>query len=113
MTHDEKLELVKFLIFLQGKLQSLAIELLLLGEDPTEVDKAEVKLGKQIRKLRINMLQTWQGEAAALMTDLRQLNKKAQRRLREFKNAQNRTEKLANILGLIDKGLGALSGILL
>lgn len=111
MSHDEKLELVNFLIFLRGKLQSLAIRLLLLGEDPAEVDEAEMKLAARINQLRINMLQQWQGDAGALMTELRQSNEKAQRRLRELKDTQDRAGKLADILGLIDRGLGALAGL--
>ena len=112
MTQDEKLELVNFLIFLRGKLQSLAIRLLLLGEDPADVDKAEAKLAARITQLRINMMQQWQGDAIKLMAELRDSNNKAQRHLRELKDAQDRAAKLADILTLIDKGLGAVSKLL-
>ncbi len=111
MSHDEKLELINYLIFLRGKLQSLAIKLLLMGEDPAEVDEAEMKLAERIGQLRIAMLQQWQGDASMLMTELRQSNEKAQRRLRVLKDSQDRAGKLADILGLIDRGLGALSGL--
>ena len=112
MTQDEKLELVNFLIFLRGKLQSLAIRLLLLGEDPADVDKAEAKLAARIDQLRINMMQQWQGNANTLMAELRQSNQKAQRHLRELKDSQDRAGKLADILSLIDKGLGAVFKLL-
>ena len=111
MSHAEKLELINFLIFLRGKLQSLAIKLLLLGEDPAKVDEAEMKLAKRINQLRISLLQQWQGDASALMTELRLSNEKAQRHLRELKDSQDRAGKLADILGLIDRGLGALAGL--
>lgn len=111
MSHDEKLELINYLIFLRGKLQSLAIRLLLLGEDPARVDEDEAKLAARIEKLRINMMQQWQGDAAELMKQLRQSNEKAQRRLRDLKDAQDRAGKLADILGLIDRGLGAVAGL--
>ncbi|MBT8071353.1 MAG: hypothetical protein HKP21_13880 [Xanthomonadales bacterium] len=112
MTHEEKLELVNFLIFLRGKLQSLAIRLILLGEDPKKVDEAEKRLAKEIKKLRINMMLDWQGDAAELMAKLRQSNEQAQRHVRELKDAQQRTAKLANILGLIDRGMESVAGLL-
>lgn len=112
MTHEEKLELVNFLIFLRGKLQSLAIRLILLGEDPARVDKAEKRLAAEIKKLRINMMLDWQGDAAELMAKLRQSNEQAQRHVRELKDAQQRSAKLANILGLIDRGMESVAGLL-
>jgi len=112
MTHEEKLELVNFLIFLRGKLQSLAIRLILLGEDPKKVDEAEKRLAKEIKKLRTNMMLDWQGDAADLMVKLRQSNEQAQRHVRELKDAQQRTAKLASILGLIDRGMESVAGLL-
>lgn len=109
MTQDEKLALVRYLIFLRGKLQSLAIELLMLGESPAKVDDAEEKLAKQISIFRVAMMQTWQGNAATLMGDLRSINERAQRQLRELKQTQDRAAKIANILGLIDRGLVAVA----
>ena len=113
MTKDEKIELVNYLIFLRGKLQSLAIKLLMMGEDPEEVDKAEEDLAKQIRFLRVNLMQQWQGDAKQLLATLKQSNEKAQRQLRELKDSQDKAGKLANILGLIDKGLTAVAGLVL
>ena len=113
MTKDEKIELVNFLIFLGGKLQSLAIKLLMMGEDPKEVDKAEADLAKQIKLLRVNLMQQWQGDAKQLLAELKQSNEKAQRHLRELKGSQDRAGKLANILGLIDRGLSAVAGLVL
>jgi len=113
MTQDEKIELVNYLIFLRGKLQSLAIKLLLMGEDPEEVDKAEEDLAKKINLLRVNLMQQWQGDATQLLAELKQSNEKAQRHLRELKDSQDRAGKLANILGLIDRGLGAVAGLVI
>ena len=90
MKQEEKLELVRFLIFLRGKLQNLSIELLMLGEDPSKVDAAEKKLAGHINRLRVNLMRSWQGSAANLMTDLRQRNERAQRRLRELKESRDR-----------------------
>lgn len=111
MTQNEKIELTRYLIFLRGKLQNLAIKLVNMGEDPTEVDKAEEELAKLVRKLRVNLMKQWQGDAAQLMADLKQSNEKAQRHLRELTDAQDRAGKLANILGLIDRGLKAVTGL--
>lgn len=113
MTQDEKIELVNYLIFLRGKLQSLAIKLLLLGEDPTKVDEAEEDLAKKITLLRVNLMKQWQGDAAKLMAELKKSNEKAQRQLRELRDSQDRAGKLANILGLIDRGLSAVAGLVL
>ena len=113
MTQDEKIELVNYLIFLRWKLQSLAIKLLLMGEDPEEVDKAEEDLAKKINLLRVNLMQQWQGDAKQLLAELKQSNEKAQRHLRELKDSQDRAGKLANILGLIDRGLGAVAGLVI
>lgn len=108
MTRDEKRELVGFLIFLRAKLQNLSFELLMLGEDPSKVDAAEKKLAGQINRLRVNLMQDWQGSAAILMADLRDRNERAQRRLRELKESQDRAGKIAEILAVIDEGLGTV-----
>jgi len=113
MTHDEKIKLVNYLIFLRGKLQSLAIKLLLLGEDPAKVDEAEEDLAAKIKVLRVNLMKQWQGDADKLLAELKQSNEKAQRQLRELKDSQDRAGKLANILGLIDRGLSAVAGLVL
>lgn len=113
MTQDEKIELVNFLIFMRGKLQSLAIKLLLMGEDPTKVDEAEEDLAEKITLLRVNLMQQWQGDANTLLAELKKSNEKAQRHLRELKDSQNRADKLANILGLIDRGLSAVAGLVI
>ena len=113
MTQDEKIELVNFLIFMRGKLQSLAIKLLLLGEDPTKVDEAEEDLAAKITLLRVNLMKQWQGDANKLLVELRQSNEKAQRHLRELKDSQDRAGKLASILGLIDRGLSSVAGLVL
>jgi hypothetical protein len=112
MTRKQKLELLRFLIFLRSKLQNLSIELLMLGEDPAKVDAAEKKLATQINKLRVNLMRNWQGSAANLMADLRKRNERAQRRLRELKDTQDRAGKIADILTEIDQGLGAVLKIL-
>jgi hypothetical protein len=111
MTQEEKLELVRFLIFMRGKLQNLSLELLILGEDTTKVDAAEKKLATVIKKLRVSMMRAWQGNAADLMADLRKRNERAQRHLRELQEAQDRAGKIANILEQIDQGLGAVLGL--
>ena len=105
MKQEEKLEVVRFLIFLRGKLQNLSIELLMLGEDTSKVDAAEKKLASLINKLRVNLMRKWQGSAAKLMTDLRERNERAQRRLRELAESRDRAAKIADILTEIDQGM--------
>ena len=105
MKQEEKLELVRFLIFLRSKLQNLSIELLMLGEDTSKVDAAEKKLATLINKLRVNLMRKWQGNAAKLMADLRERNERAQRRLRELEASRDRASKIADILTEIDQGM--------
>ena len=63
MTPREKLDFVNYLIFLRGKLQGLAIKLLLEGQPHDEVDEAEQRLAELIRRLRVDIMQQWQGDA--------------------------------------------------
>ena len=112
MTQDEKIALVNYLIFLRGKLQSLAIRLVMQGEDPSRVDAAEAQLAAKIARLRVNMMIAWQGDANQLLDELRSSNEKAQRQLRELEASQDKAEKLATILGLIDRGLASVAVLL-
>lgn len=109
MTPREKLDFVNFLIFLRGKLQSLAIRLALEGQDHSEVDKAEENLAEIIRRLRVSIMQQWQGDATAVMKELRTLNNKAQKKVRELENTIKKVEKVSEIITIIDDGLTAVS----
>ena len=109
MTPREKLDFVNFLIFLRGKLQSLAIKLALEGEDHSKVDKAEEQLTEIIRRLRVSIMQQWQGDATVVMQELRALNKKAQQKVRELERTVEKIEKVGEIVAIIDKGLAAVS----
>lgn len=112
MTNDDKLELLRFLVFLRGKLQNLAFELELMGENTTEIDKAEKRAAKAIQTLRVELMRRWQGDASTIMLDLRSLNEAAQRKVRELSEAQGRAQKIADIVGLIDRGLAVVGQIL-
>ena len=57
------------------------------------------------------MLRTWNGQAAALMTDLRAINESAQRKVRELQNAVDKVKKVASILGEIDRALTLVRGL--
>ena len=57
-------------------------------------------------------MQQWQGDVNKLLAEPRASNRKAQRHLRELKNSQDRAGKMADILVLIDKGLGAVMKLL-
>lgn len=112
MTRNEKLDLLNYLIFIRGKLQSLAIELLLEGQDSSRVETAERKLTSQVDKLRSGLMQQWQGDADSIVTELRDLNEKAQSKIREMRNATNKTEKVREVVGILDKGLQLVTNIL-
>lgn len=112
MNTNEKFELLKYLIFLRGKLQRLTIELMIEGEDTTEVEAAEKKLAVQIDALRANLMQQWQGDADDIMAELRGLNEKAQDKIRQMREATNKADKVSDVVGILDKGLKLVSGIL-
>ena len=107
MTPREKLDFVNYLIFLRGKLQGLAIKLLLEGAPHEEVDDAEQRLADLIRRLRVDIMQQWQGDADTVMQDLRALNEKAQQKVRELERTVKKIEKVSEIIGIIDTGLAA------
>ncbi len=111
MTRDEKVALMKYLIFQRGKMQGLSIQLDMLGEDHSEVDQKEDELAARIKKLRRNMMRDWQADAGDLMTELRRLNELAQRRARELEDSQDRAAKVGEIVGFIDRGLAAVAGL--
>jgi len=112
MKKNEKLELLNYLIFIRGKLQRLSIELLVDGEDTSKVDAAEKKLAAQIDKLRSNLMQQWQGNAQNILTELRDLNQKAQGKIREMRNATNKADKVSEVVSILDKGLKLVSDLL-
>ncbi len=108
---NDKLDLLKYLIFTRGKLQHLSIELLTMGESPDKVDAAEKKLTKQINKLRANVMQDWQGNAGQILDELKALNDKAQAKIREMRSAVDKAQSLSDFLGILDKGLALVAGL--
>lgn len=108
---NEKLDLLKYLIFIRGKLQHLSIELLTMGEDTTKVDAKEKKLAVQINKLRADVMQEWQGNATQIMSELQALNEKAQNKIREMREAVDKTQSISDFLGILDKGLALVAGL--
>lgn len=112
MKKNEKLDLLNYLIFIRGKLQSLIIELMLEGQDTAKVEAAEKKLDTQIDQLRSKLMQQWQGDADTILAELRDLNEKAQGKIREMRNATNKAEKAGEVVKVLDKGLDLISSIL-
>ncbi len=109
---NEKLDLLKYLIFIRGKLQHLSIELLTMGKDPAKVDAVEKKLAVQINKLRAKVMDEWQGNASQILSELQDLNEKAQAKIREMRNAVDKTQALSDFLGILDKGLALVADVL-
>ena len=108
---NKKLEILSFLIFQHGKLVKLSVILDQKNLDNTEVKKREKKALKIIDKLRGEMLRSWNGQAASVMTDLRQVNETAQRKVRELEDAIDKVSKVADILGVIDRAINLVSGL--
>ncbi len=111
MTTQEKLDLLKYLIFLRGKLQHASIELLTMGEDTTKVDQAEQKLADQIDVMRGKVMDDWNGNAGNIMSELQDLNEKAQTKLRQMRTAVDKAQAVADFVGILDKGLSLVAGL--
>ncbi len=111
MTTQDKLDLLKYLIFLRGKMQHASIELLTLGEETTQVDDAEKKLATQIDVLRGKVMDQWQGNADQITTELQSLNTKAQAKLRQMRSAVGKAQAVTDFVGILDKGLALVAGL--
>jgi hypothetical protein len=112
MNNNEKLSLLKYLIFMRGKLQHLSFELLIAGRDTSKVDAREEKLAKQIDVIRSRVMESWQGNASQIMGELRSLNNKAQEKIRQMRASVDKTKKLTEFVSILDQGL-ALVGKLI
>jgi vacuolar-type H+-ATPase subunit I/STV1 len=111
MNNDDKLALLRYLIFIRGKLQHLSIELLLQGQDTQAVDQAEQQLAQKINELRSHITQQWNGNADTVMQQLRTLNEKAQNKIRELRQASDKAKKLGEFMHIIDEGLQLVTGL--
>ena len=112
MTQNEKLDLLRYLIFIRGKVQHLSIELLTMGQDTSQVDAVEQKLTQKINALRGQIMQDWQGDASQVMSELKAINEKAQDKIRDLRVAVDKTQKVNEFVEILDKGLGLLSGLI-
>ena len=108
---NRKLEILRFLVFLYGKLIQLAVRLDLEGLDATDVRAREAEALRSIDALRSDMHRTWNGSATAVMRDLRDLNNAAQRKVRELGEAVDKVGKVADILNTIDRAIALVSGL--
>lgn len=108
---NRKLEILRFLIFLYGKLIQLALRLEQEGLDATDVRAKEAEALQLIDALRAEMFQDWNGSAAAVMRELREINNTAQRKVRELEEAVDKVAKVADILNTIDRAIRLVSGL--
>ena len=108
---DKKLEILSFVIFLHGKLITLALTIEQLGEDASEVREREAGAMQVINSLRREMLADWSGSAAGVMRELRAINSDAQRRVRELADAVDKAQKVTTILARIDKAISLARGL--
>ncbi len=105
---DKKLEILSFLLFLYSKLIRLSLIVEQQGEDATSVRQQESEALILIDALRGDMIRNWNGQADILMQDLRAINEQAQRKVRELESAVKKVEKLAEIIGVIDKAINLI-----
>lgn len=108
---DRKLEILRFVIFLYGKLIQLALRLEQEGLDATAARAKEAEALQLIDALRADMFNDWNGSAATVMRDLRDINDTAQRKVRELDEVVDKVAKVADILGTIDKAIQLVRGL--
>ncbi len=108
---NRKLEILRFLIFLYGKLIQLALRLEQQGLDATDVRAREAEALQSIEALRAQMFEDWNGSAAAVMRELREINNTAQRKVRELEDAVDKAGKVADILNTIDRAMQLVGGL--
>ena len=108
---NRKLEILRFLIFLYGKLIQLAVRLEQEGLDATDVRAREAEALELIDALRADMNRTWNGSAATVMRDLRDINNTAQRKVRELEETADQVGKVADILSTIDRAIQLVAGL--
>jgi len=113
MESNDKLELLRYLIFIRGKLQHLSIELLIKGQDSSQIDTVEKKLAADIDMLRAKVMQSWNGDAQQILSELKALNEKAQDKIRQLRKAVNKAKKLTELVSLLNQGLSLLSGLVI
>ena len=109
MNTDDKLALLRYLIFIRGKLQHLSIELMIEGQDSSAVDAREKKLAARIEELRGKIMDDWAGDANTVMSDLQSLNEQVQTAIREMRASVDKAEKVTKIVNLLDKGLAEVA----
>ena len=108
---NRKLEILRFLIFLYGKLIQLAVRLEQEGLDAMDVRAKEAEALQLIDALRAEMHRAWNGSAATVMRNLREINNTAQRKVRELEEAVDKVGKVADILNTIDRAIQLVSGL--
>lgn len=108
---NRKLEILRFLVFLYGKLIQLALRLEQQGLDAADVRAREAEALQLIDALRAKMFRDWNGSAAAVMRELRAINKMAQRKVRELEEAVDKAGKVADILNTIDRAIRLVSAL--
>jgi len=112
MNTEDKLELLRYLIFIRGKIQHLSMELLVQGQDTGEVDAREKKLAVQIDTLRGQVMDDWSADAAQVMSDLRALNEQVQTAIRDLRASTDKAEKISRVVQLLDKGLAEVARLI-
>jgi uncharacterized protein YukE len=108
---NRKLEILRFLVFLYGKLIQLSLRLELEGLDAADVRAKEGEALELIDALRAEMSRSWNGSAAAVMRGLREINNTAQRKVRELEETADKVGKVADILNTIDRAIELGSGL--
>lgn len=108
---NRKLEILRYLVFIYGKLMQLSLRLEQDGLDATDVRAREGEALELIDALRAGMFRGWNGSAAAVMRELRQINKAAQRKVRELEETVDKAGKVADILNTIDRAIQLVRGL--
>lgn len=105
MPLSAKIEALNFLIFMYGKLIRLRASVEATGEDAKILQQKERDTAEIIERMRSALMTQWDTDADALLAELRRLNRKAQRKMRNLDDTVNKARKVQDIAKVVDQAL--------
>ena len=76
-----------------------------------KMDKREQTVGKQVKRLKMKIMQDWIKESASDAEELRKKNEKLQRKIRDLKNDVESVNRFTEALKAADEIIGFAAGL--
>ena len=110
----EKQALIQQLLVAKNKAYQAEVALLLAGEtdQADEVKNHGKELSRRIDRLIAQTMTDWTVAAEEIIEDVRGINKKVQRSIKEINNHVNAARNAVKLVGFIDDVVGIVDGIL-